>query len=117
MGINFAKRVLEYYDFCWSYSGFNQFRGKLADEIGLKLDEMCGFGGYKNWPSSDPIVPLLNHSDCEGNLSPSNCETVYPRLLELIEKWPNDDYDKQQAKELAVAMKDCASEGCYLEFV
>lgn len=115
MGIGFAKK--KHYDFGWSYRGFHHFRTRLAKEIGLNLDEMGGFGGTYDWPENEPIVLLLNHSDYKGNIYSTNCEKIYPRLLELITKWPDEDYDKIHATKLAEAMKECALEVCDLEFV
>lgn len=132
----------------WSYSGFNNFRRKLAMEIGICLDFMDGFwtpggGRYQgnfgiaienvgkniidkdffwlpNKPLSwnkikDPIVDLLNCSDCEGSLSPSQCKKIAPRLKELVKVW-SDDYDKIQALLLAEGMEECSKNGKTLEF-
>lgn len=118
MGLNFAKRIYELIDCSWSYSGFNAFRKRLAKEINIELDNMDGFGGDISWDTvNDPIKPLLHHSDCEGELSPDDCEIVYPRLLELVENWLDDDYDKINAIRLTETMKDCAADGCYLDFM
>lgn len=121
MGIAFAERTLRLIDHRgWSYTGFHVFRVKLAKEIKVDLDGMVGFTkkGGDSWDIVDnPIKMLLHHSDCEGALSYDECEQIYPELLKLIDKWPDDDYDKIQGKALAEAMKICASEGHYLEFI
>lgn len=103
----------------WSYTGFNEFRRRLAAEIGINLREMRGYGvdipGWRSWDDlDDPIKPLLNHSDCEGVLTPSECATVAPRLRTLISKWNN--YDKGMALRLADAMDACVQAGVDLEF-
>ena len=92
----------------WAYSGFNRFRNRLALEIGIDLNCMEGFGGDRKWDNIiDPIIILLNHSDCDGEISWEDCKIVHLRLFELIKNWADDDYDKIQALELIRGMKDC----------
>jgi hypothetical protein len=94
----------------WSYGGFNDFRKKLALEIGIDLDKMIGFGGYTSWDTvDDHIVPLLNHSDCDGDLTPEECRLVAPRLRQLITMWDEDNWHKERAYMLAGGM-DMAAE-------
>ena len=106
----------------WSYGGFNRFRTKLAATIGISLEQMVGFKdgdrqGIQPWSEvKDHIVPLLNHSDCEGRLSAKKCKTVGPRLKELVTFWPEDSYDKKQAILLADGMIECARNGKDLVF-
>lgn len=96
----------------WSYSGFNTFRERLAKEIGLNLSDMVGFGGKKKWPKDD-IVPLLNHSDCDGELKPTMSLEV--RLRELISKWEYD-YDHAMALVLAGLMAEARARKLVLIF-
>ena len=109
-------------DFCgsdahWAYSGFHRFRVKLAKEIGIDLDNMAGFDGDLPWSEIiDPIKPLLNHSDCDGELTTDQCKGIWPRLRQLIASWPEEDYDKVQAKLLVSGMKSCAKSGTSLIF-
>ena len=105
----------------WSYSGFNIFRLELAKLIGMDLMEMKGFSYRPEaipWESVpyDPIFPLLNHSDCDGELTPEECSEVYPRLRELLATYPYE-YDRGQGGMLADMMEHCAKEGLTLEFV
>ncbi|WP_313469847.1 hypothetical protein [Lysinibacillus sp.] len=111
MGLNFS-----HCDVGWSYSGFNNFRRRLAQQIEMDLDDMVGFGG--NIPFhiyQDDIVPLLNHSDCDGELTPDECKQVAPRLRELVSGW-EDDYEKSKALDLADGMELAANRGKSLEF-
>jgi len=113
MGLNF-----NYGNARWSYSGFHSFRKKLADEMGIDLDEMDGFKTENNTPLGKPmpgiswgtikddIKYLLYHSDCDGQLSSLRCKKIIPRLRKLIKSWSGDDYDKQQALELIKGMKE-----------
>ena len=94
----------------WSYSGFNHFRKRLANEIGIDLENIQGYGGNLSLNKlQDDIKSLLDHSDCDGELSFQECEKVAPRLRELISDWDDDDYDKVQALLLAEGMEDCAT--------
>lgn len=117
MGIDFIPG-----DVHWSYRGFHEFRTRLAAEIGVNIMDMEGFTDYPNIAVSwntihDDIVPLLDHSDCEGELEPDVCAKVTPRLRELIVPWSNDDYDKAHAIKLANAMEKCARKGRPLLFI
>lgn len=102
----------------WSYSGFMSFRARLAAKIGLDLGQMQNFnGGSRPWEDIiDPIKNLLNHSDCDGELSPEECAVIAPRLRQLVEKWADYDYDKQMALRLAEGMETCATINQPLEF-
>lgn len=97
----------------WSYSGFNSFRKKIAEQAGIKLGDMVGFhnvdrefleeNGYTayiaaieaenqlpkiSWETiNDPIKHLLNHSDCDGDLHPSICGELADRLEEITMNW------------------------------
>lgn len=64
----------------------------------------------------DDIVPLLNHSDCDGILTPDECRKVAPRLRELVANWLDDDRDKINALLLAEGMEKAASKNENLEF-
>lgn len=79
-----------------------------------------GFIGYQpviSWDNvKDDIVPLLNHSDCEGVLTPEECKKVAPRLKQLIENWSDNDRDKINALELARGMEVAAAKNEDLKF-
>lgn len=115
----------------WSYGGFNDFRTRLAASEGFDLDEMQGFGkgeyftddrvhGTRPWDEIDtPLKPLLNHSDCDGHLTPEECAQVAPRLREVVNGWPDTiehHYHRLSALNLAACMEACAAAGENLEF-
>lgn len=106
MGLGFNNSTAS-----WSYSGFHNFRKRLALEIDVRLDDMIGFKSGDDgisWDTvKDPIKLLLNHSDCDGELTSEECGIIAPRLRELVSKWPDDDYDKEAALKLAEGMEEC----------
>lgn len=96
----------------WAYRYFREFRIRLAKEIGADLHRMQGYFDnvdVLSWETiDDPIVYLLNHSDCDGDLSPLECEVVASRLRTLIQSWNANDLDKQQALLLVEGMETAA---------
>jgi hypothetical protein len=101
MGLDFSHGYAH-----WGYSGFMNFRRMLAEQIGINLDDMKGFGGSTSFNNfKDDIIPLLDHSDCDGELSIEECKKISLRLRELVSKWNDDDRDKQKAIELAEGME------------
>lgn len=135
MGLGFSHRYgpdpddYSLFDVHWSYSGFMRFRRALAKAEGLNLDDMQGYADYPvgvetaapgraiPWSSvSTPLEPLLNHSDCDGELTPDECAQIAPRLKEIVSDWPIDDYDRNAGLGLVAAMEHCAEHGENLEF-
>jgi hypothetical protein len=104
----------------WSYSGFREFRLRLAREIGLEtLNDLALLRG-------EALMPLLCHSDCDGELSPTECATVAPRLREVVSRWAEEfdgtpgsfasALDRREALKLAQGMEECAALGLPLVF-
>lgn len=113
MGIDFT-----HCDARWSYGGFDRARTRLAKEFDIVLQEMVGFGGNVPWDHSrSPVMYLLDHSDCDGNLSPEQCREIAPALRAAVASWPDDDYDKKTFLELADGMEEAADFGEALEFM
>ena len=111
MGIDFDPGTAH-----WSYIGFNRFREILAKEINVDLKSMQGFNGQNSWDTvKDNIKPLLDHSDCDGELTVKECKMVAPRLKQLIKKWP-ESYDKIQAHKLINDMLNCVEKKVPLTF-
>jgi hypothetical protein len=100
----------------WSYSGFHRFRERIASYAGLFLNDMNGFGGGKEWPGTDPIEILLNHSDCDGIISPEDCAKIAPRLREIIKEWDIEEHDSGSAMKLVAGMEEAAVGGFDMEF-
>ena len=118
MGIQFSHCKAS-----WSYSGFMRFRERLAESIGMQLRKMPGFRDNQEefaWEDyDDPIIPFLNHSDCDGVLTPEQCRTIAPRLREIISTWEDNfenSYDLEMAEELIRGMEIAEKENENLQF-
>lgn len=116
MGLDFSHGEAH-----WAYSGFNRFRERLGEIIGIDLRKMQGFteppeAGISWDTVNDPIKDLLNHSDCDDELTPAQCAVIAPRLKEMVKDWEDTDYDKQQALELVQGMEDAIAGQENLEF-
>ena len=90
---------------CWDgpYSYFNAFREWVAKQIGIDLNAMVGFQrSYPHtevigisWDTVDhPIKPLLNHSDCDGELTVKECDSISKGALMILEDIPVGEYNE-----------------------
>jgi hypothetical protein len=81
---------------CWhgAYSAFWRWRAMLADAIGMDLDQMAGYGGEREWPTKtvEPLVVLLDHSDCDGWIPWQDCGPLADRLEVILAALPEDDW-------------------------
>jgi len=114
MGIDFSHGEAH-----WSYSGFNRFRCKLIETMGLgDLNGMYDDGSYTKL-SSIPIYALINHSDCDGDLTVKEMEAIIPQLDLIINIWEanGDDYDVGRGRDFITGMKDAIEDGESLEFM
>lgn len=119
MGLDFSHTNAH-----WAYSGFMRFREALAQHEGIDLDRMEGFRRYGDdrprvsWATVDsPLKALLDHSDCDGEMSPEDCRQVAPYLRKVIhEVWPGDCYDRENGLLLVDGMEKAAAEGVPLDF-
>lgn len=77
---------------CWHgpYSTFNRFRYSLGHQIGINLDE---YAGYNNNGTKDlseiehDLMPLFNHSDCDGELSIEESKRIVKGLNSVLENF------------------------------
>lgn len=119
MGLDFSHTEAH-----WSYSGFSRFREALAKYEAVDLGVMEGFLRHGDdrprvgWDTvTTPLKPLLDHSDCDGELTPDECRQVAPRLREVIDSlWPDDCYDRASGLLLAEGMEAAAAANEPLEF-
>jgi hypothetical protein len=103
----------------YSYSGFADFRRRIARQIGIDLDRMVGFGGRRGWGKiDDPLLALLYHPDCQDKIRPTACRAAAPRLREVVLELgePSEDEDVQFGLELADLMEECTERRMWLHF-
>lgn len=88
---------------CWhgAYSSFHRFRKSLAEQIGINLEEFEGYEGDKRFEDvKHDIVPLLDHSDCDGELSVEESKQIVKGLNDILENFkediPHDSYFKDK---------------------
>lgn len=97
----------------WPYSGFGAFREKLAIHEGFFLDDMAGFTeDGRSWDLvTTPLKPLLDHSDCDGEMTPDEAAQVWPRLAEIAEEWKDDgalEWELKSMRNLIELLHDAA---------
>ncbi|MGN9822092.1 hypothetical protein ACTMUQ_43310 [Streptomyces sp. SD11] len=110
-------------DVAWSYGGFAAFRQQLAQVEGFTLSEMQGFGGDRPWSDvSTSLEPLLDRpDDGGGELSPSECAALLPRLEAIVDQWQNEADVPQAhidaARQLTVVLRLCVAKDVELLFL
>lgn len=110
-------------DVAWSYGGFAAFRGQLAKAEGFALSEMRGFGGDRPWSDvSTSLEPLLDRpDDGGGELSPTECAALLPRLEAIVDRWRNEaDVPRAHcdaAQQLMVVLRLCVAKDVELLFL
>lgn len=93
LDIFYARTTTEHAFRAGSYGGFGYFREVLAAEEDIVLSEMYGFGGRTDWHTETSLLPLLDHSDCDGELSSYDAEDMLPRMKEISSLWENGHYN------------------------
>lgn len=97
MGLDFSHSEAS-----WSYSRFHQFRKRLFKETsnGLDLGKMEGF--TRMFDDNNDETPIsfdeynhdlrdfINHSDCEGELTPEQMKVIEPALRAQVSSWGED---------------------------
>lgn len=120
MGLDFS-----HCDAHWTYGGFNQFRHRLASKaMGFEVDNIYDHRNIVSYFRIDPIYKFLDHSDCDGILTPEEMKTIYPRLDELVDAMhldcTDDNYDIMydiiNGKKLVEGMREAVSKNENLEF-
>ena len=81
---------------CWhgAYTAFHRWRAELM-RIAHDRDimSMRHYGGTVPWSAlgNDPLIVLLDHSDCDGIIEAKDCEPLAKRLEELLPLLPKED--------------------------
>lgn len=95
--LRFKDREKGYLDI--GYGSFHGFRTYIANFENITLENMQGFKtDGVNWNTvKTKLKPLLNHSDCDGQLSIKAISRMLPRLEEILillgEKLTNEGFD------------------------
>ncbi len=105
-----------------SYSGFAEDRERLAKLCGITLSEMVGFGGTTEWTEDEQFYELLDHSDCDGILTPRQCSRLLFDFSDFLEK--KHSYWNAETDEFFISWLDSwykavthsANECCALKF-
>jgi len=114
MGLDFSHGEAH-----WSYSGFSRFRNKLAETLGLDVpsDGIYENGLYMRL-ADQPIFPLINHSDCDGDLTVEEMEQILPQLEKIVDIWATDiSGEKERGTRLIESMKEAIASNEPLEFM
>jgi len=80
---------------CWhgSYGTFNWFRFNLGKQIGIDLQDYIEYSGNGKKSLNDihhNLIPLFNHSDCEGILTPDECKKIVKGLNNVLNNYNPD---------------------------
>ncbi len=99
---------------CWcgSYTAFNRWRAAMAE-----LAELPSRRGMKRWEpyKGDPLVVLLDHSDCGGEIAHKDCKPLADRLLELAKIDP-EHWASERAETFARGLLWAHEQGDDVEF-
>ncbi len=111
MGLSFSHGNMHF-----SYGSFMQFRSMLAEKLGYpNLRDMYNSGTY-DVMINEPIYPLINHSDCDGELTVNEMKQIIPQLTEIINKLPTDSIEFDRGNCFINAMTLAIENGEPLEF-
>ena len=98
----------------FSYGGFMNFRADLVKVAwGLDINTLSSYGGNVPMPQNT-LTPLIDHSDCEGDLAVKDLIPLAEKLEELS---PNlSDYAKPRALQFAQGCRHAASKNQKVTF-
>ena len=103
---------------CWhrSYSSFHGWRKAVCLAAGLgDLDERDGFAdaGVAGlpWTEDDPLIALLDHSDCEGQIDAEDCGPLADRLEALLPELTAEPWHQEATEQFIAGLRQAAVEG------
>jgi len=96
---------------CWHgpYSSFMTFRKQVAAQIGLNLSDYIGYGegGTLDEEKIDhPLMPLLAHSDCDGELSVDESKSIVIGLNGVLENFDETIPHSHNLKKQIIQFRD-----------
>lgn len=110
---------------CWHgpYSSFNRFRYSLGYQIGIDLDDYIGYNenGTKDLSKIEhELMPLFNHSDCDGRLTIKECKSIAKGLNKVLENFvengKNDYFFKEKITDFRDGCLDAVSKRQMVKF-
>jgi hypothetical protein len=100
-----------------AYSGFSKFRKDLGKAIGINLNEYKGFGGELDFSIVyHGIVPLLNHSDCDGVLTVNEAVLIVGGLTDILSKQVLNKESQENALKFATGLLSAIAKNEVVEF-
>jgi hypothetical protein len=133
MSLSFCVQKIEDADLGFGFGEFSRFRHRIAQSIGLKDvyagtdTDMYETKRYIEIGETHPIYPLIEHSDCNGDMEPEECGQVGNYLKALIPLWEKEmelgtsdellENDIQKGKALVELMLKCYKNDETLLFV
>jgi hypothetical protein len=86
----------------WAYTGTEKLDlAAMAESEECRIghhwmnhNAACGIRGLPiSWDvfAADPLVKLLYHSDCDGEIAAEDCEPLAERLMRLLPKLPDEN--------------------------
>ncbi len=112
---------------CWhgAYSAFMRWRAQIAETAGFPpLMSFSTYGGDRSWEpyADDPLVKLLDHSDCDGEIQSKDCAPLAERLEGLLERLPEgrdgghiSDW-REKTKKFIAGLRQASAAGEDVEF-
>jgi len=96
---------------CWNgpYSSFNRFRYSLGHQVNINLDDYSGYnkGGKKDLNDIDhELMPLFNHSDCDGRLTVKECKSIVKGLNGILENYNEEIETDYNFKDNIIKFRD-----------
>lgn len=94
------------------YSSFNQFRTWVAAQLGINLKDCVGFTDKPTIAldialADHDLLPFLDHSDCDGKLTPEECRRIAKGFKELLKNVPEDNTHWSNYQHAVRFMKGC----------
>ena len=84
------------------YSSFNVFRRWLAEKIEINLNDYIGYGNEDATKELNSInhklMPLFNHSDCDGLLTPDECKQIAEGLDDVLKNITQEEAEHPDNK-------------------
>lgn len=105
-------------------TGYEVARGSITDFPEWEAEENEWWNAnavaFEDLSPQRPILALIHHSDCEGDLSPVQCALIAQDLRGYVASWGAEeefeDYDREMAMALAGYMECAAANGRRLIF-